>query len=273
MMVIFELQGMNLYELCKAVKFNPLPMPSIRQIAHQMLATLYYTRELRIVHCDLKPENVLLCLLDDDETPSSNMPKKRHSSSALAAAQQRSNAQKPMLVANGTVDLANPKLRVIDFGSSCHENKRMYTYIQSRFYRAPEVMLGIPYTPAIDMWSFGCILAELANGYPIFPGENEADQMACIMEFMGAPPQDMIEKSPRRKYFFDTAGTPIMPASPSAKSRSKQTQRPLKARKAKSKDLGTFLRSATKERDTLFADFVASCLEWDPSKRLSLIHI
>lgn len=47
------------------------------------------------------------------------------------------------------------KIRVIDFGSGCFEAERMYTYIQSRFYRSPEVILGIPYTTAIDMWSFG----------------------------------------------------------------------------------------------------------------------
>ena len=53
------------------------------------------------------------------------------------------------------------------------QNQRIYTYIQSRFYRAPEIILGIPYTSAIDMWSLGCILAELNSGYPLFPGENE----------------------------------------------------------------------------------------------------
>jgi dual specificity tyrosine-phosphorylation-regulated kinase 2/3/4 len=62
---------------------------------------------------------------------------------------------------------------VIDFGSSCFYNERIYTYIQSRFYRAPEIILGIPYTTGIDMWSFGCIMAELYTGYPLFPGENE----------------------------------------------------------------------------------------------------
>lgn len=67
-------------------------------------------------------------------------------------------------------------VRVIDFGSSCEEDKRMYTYIQSRFYRAPEVILGLPYGLPIDMWSFGCILAELCTGYPIFPGEDEVRQ-------------------------------------------------------------------------------------------------
>ena len=58
----------------------------------------------------------------------------------------------------------------------------MYTYIQSRFYRSPEVILGLPYGMPIDMWSFGCILAELYTGYPLFPGENEVEQLACIME-------------------------------------------------------------------------------------------
>lgn len=64
-------------------------------------------------------------------------------------------------------------LKVIDFGSSCYEKERVYTYIQSRYYRAPEVILGIPYTTAIDMWSLGCIAYELFIGYPLFAGENE----------------------------------------------------------------------------------------------------
>jgi len=73
-------------------------------------------------------------------------------------------------------------IKVIDFGSSCFEHQKVYTYIQSRFYRSPEVILGIPYNMSIDMWSLGCILAELYTGYPLFPGENEVEQLACIME-------------------------------------------------------------------------------------------
>jgi dual specificity tyrosine-phosphorylation-regulated kinase 2/3/4 len=72
-------------------------------------------------------------------------------------------------------------IKIIDFGSSCFSDQRIYTYIQSRFYRAPEIILGIPYTTAIDMWSFGCILVELATGFPIFPGESEHEQLALIM--------------------------------------------------------------------------------------------
>jgi dual specificity tyrosine-phosphorylation-regulated kinase 2/3/4 len=84
-------------------------------------------------------------------------------------------------------------IKVIDFGSSCFYQQRIYTYIQSRFYRAPEIILGIPYTTAIDMWSFGCILTELFTGYPIFPGESEQEQLALIMEMKGIPDDYLLD--------------------------------------------------------------------------------
>jgi dual specificity tyrosine-phosphorylation-regulated kinase 2/3/4 len=68
-------------------------------------------------------------------------------------------------------------IKMIDFGSSCFQGERVYTYIQSRFYRAPEIILGVPYNPAIDMWSFGCIMVEFALGYPLFPGDDETEQL------------------------------------------------------------------------------------------------
>lgn len=98
---------------------------------------------------------------------------------------------------------------VIDYGSSCFENQKMYAYIQSRFYRAPEILLGIPYTYAIDMWSLGCILIELYMGFPIFPGENEKEQMGMIMELRGVPPINLIETAPRKNLFFDKNLNPL----------------------------------------------------------------
>lgn len=55
-------------------------------------------------------------------------------------------------------------VKLIDFGSSCFESEKLYTYIQSRFYRSPEIILGLPYNTQIDMWSFGCLLCELYLG-------------------------------------------------------------------------------------------------------------
>ena len=69
----------------------------------------------------------------------------------------------------------------------------MYSYIQSRFYRSPEVMLGLPYTVAIDVWSLGCILVEMHTGEPLFSGQDEGDQIVKIYELLGAPPAAMIQ--------------------------------------------------------------------------------
>lgn len=89
-------------------------------------------------------------------------------------------------------------IKIIDFGSSTFIDEKVYTYIQSRFYRAPEIMLGIPYTTAIDMWSLGCIMAELYIGYPIFPGESENDQMSRIIEMCDVPPPEVLAVSERK---------------------------------------------------------------------------
>jgi dual specificity tyrosine-phosphorylation-regulated kinase 2/3/4 len=83
-------------------------------------------------------------------------------------------------------------IKLIDFGSGCFEDEIVYTYIQSRFYRSPEVILGIRFNQSIDMWSLGCILAELLTGYPIFPGENEGDQLGLIMEVFGKPDREVL---------------------------------------------------------------------------------
>ena len=88
-------------------------------------------------------------------------------------------------------------------------DEQLYTYIQSRFYRAPEIIFGIRYSNSIDMWSFGCILAELYTGYPIFPGESEHDQIGYMMEVNGIPPIELLKRGMRSHLFFDKEGLPI----------------------------------------------------------------
>lgn len=152
--------------------------------------------------------------------------------------------------------LAHPlqsAIKTIDFGSSCFENEKVYTYIQSRFYRSPEVILGMDYGMGIDMWSMGCILAELFTGYPIFPGENEQEQLACIMEVFGPPEKHLIERSTRKKVFFDSLGKPRATVSSKGKRRRPSSKT---------------LQQAIKCDDEAFLDFLSKCLRWDPEKRL-----
>ncbi|KAK4164818.1 putative dual specificity protein kinase [Cladorrhinum sp. PSN259] len=145
------------------------------------------------------------------------------------------------------------EIKVIDFGSSCFETEKVYTYIQSRFYRSPEVILGMTYGLPIDMWSLGCILAELYTGVPIFPGENEQEQLACIMEVFGPPEKHLIEKSSRKKLFFDSMGKPRLTVSSKGR-----------RRRPSSKTLQQVLKCD----DEAFLDFIARCLRWDPERRL-----
>ncbi|KAI9301114.1 kinase-like domain-containing protein [Cunninghamella echinulata] len=147
-------------------------------------------------------------------------------------------------------------IKVIDFGSSCLESEKVYTYIQSRFYRAPEIICGLSYTVAIDMWSVGCIMAELYTGYPLFPGENEQEQLACMMEVLDVPPTYLIEKSSRRKLFFDSQGQPrIIPNS--------------KGRKRRPNSRSLEIQSLKSPPDPLFVDFIRQCLRWDPELRIT----
>jgi len=127
------------------------------------------------------------------------------------------------------------------------------SYIQSRFYRSPEVILGMNYHMAIDMWSLGCIIAEMYTGYPIFPGENEQEQLACIMEVMGLPDKYLVDRSSRKRLFFDSTGAP----------------RPVVNSKGRRRRPGTkTLAQVLKTDDDLFIDFIAKCLTWDPDRRL-----
>ncbi|ORY80046.1 kinase-like domain-containing protein [Protomyces lactucae-debilis] len=100
-------------------------------------------------------------------------------------------------------NLETPNIKVIDFGSACHERQTVYTYIQSRFYRSPEVLLGLPYSAAIDIWSLGCIVAELFLGLPLFPGSSEYNQMTRITEMLGQPPAWMLEMGKQSGEFFE----------------------------------------------------------------------
>lgn len=158
--IVFELLSVNLYDVLKQNSFRGVSTALIRVLTEQLLRAMQCLREAYVIHCDLKPENVLL-----------------------------SNVQ-------------HTRIKLIDFGSACFENHTVYSYIQSRFYRSPEVLLGLPYTSAIDMWSLGCICAELFLGLPIFPGHSEYDQVCRIVEVLGIPPQGMLDVGKNTRRYF-----------------------------------------------------------------------
>lgn len=134
-------------------------------------------------------------------------------------------------------------VKIIDFGSACTEYKSGFTYVQSRFYRCPEVVLGLPYDQAVDMWSFGCILAELVTGRPLFPAVDEHELLELFIVRVGMPPEQMINKGSKRKYFFDSNRRLI---------RSKRSRVPKGSRERSD----TIRRALYSEEDDDFIDFV-----------------
>jgi serine/threonine protein kinase len=138
----------------------------------------------KVIHCDLKPENLLI-------TPESASLLSPHwDVNSLDSTNE-----------SGT-HLAPIGLKIIDLGSACYDGNGMYSYIQSRFYRAPEVLLGLPYDSAIDMWSLGCIVAEMFLGLPIFPGVSEYNQLCRITEMLGPTPDVMLESGKYTSKFY-----------------------------------------------------------------------
>jgi dual specificity tyrosine-phosphorylation-regulated kinase 2/3/4 len=104
------------------------------------------------------------------------------------------------------------------------------------------------------MWSFGCILAELYTGYPLFPGENELEQLNCIMELFGLPPKSLLDLSKRKKIFFDSEGEPRIVINRRRKKRYPNTKT---------------LEDTLKCNDKNFINFVEGCLKWEASERLT----
>ena len=93
-------------------------------------------------------------------------------------------------------------VKVTDFGSACYVGHTIYKYIQSRYYRAPEVIIGLPYSTEIDIWSIGCIAAELYLGRPLFPGSCEFDQLKKIEQLLGEMPNYLVKDGRNLKKYF-----------------------------------------------------------------------
>ncbi|EGW32285.1 uncharacterized protein SPAPADRAFT_71739 [Spathaspora passalidarum NRRL Y-27907] len=150
MCIATELLSLNLYTLLELTNFQGLSIDIIKIFTKQILNGIQYLHKYNIIHCDIKPENIMIKL---PSTPNST-------------------------------DIS---IKLIDFGSACYTNETSFTYIQSRFYRAPEVILGSNYNEKIDIWSFGCVITELFMGSPLFPGKSEIEQVGLILELLGSP--------------------------------------------------------------------------------------
>ncbi|KAG8589971.1 hypothetical protein GDO81_006585 [Engystomops pustulosus] len=132
---------------------NGVPPEKVKNYIYQLIKAIHWCHKNDIVHRDIKPENLLISY--------------------------------------------NDILKLCDFGFARNlsegSNANYTEYVATRWYRSPELLLGAPYGKAVDMWSVGCILGELSDGQPLFPGESEIDQLFTIQKVLGPLPSEQMK--------------------------------------------------------------------------------
>ncbi|GMG19418.1 unnamed protein product [Ambrosiozyma monospora] len=209
MCIVTELLSINLYQLIECSGFKGLDIPLLKDFSFQMLTGLKFIHDSGIIHCDLKPENLMLSLdhpapgpaySNATSTPSSHphfpsqsqfqFQSRPHSTSITSTVSNSSTTSTSTTTTLSHYNLTTQPhftLKIIDFGSSCPNTQLTYSYLQSRFYRAPEVCLGSRYDTKIDIWSLGTIVAELFTGVPLFQCKDEFELFNEFLAFCGVP--------------------------------------------------------------------------------------
>jgi dual specificity tyrosine-phosphorylation-regulated kinase 2/3/4 len=206
--IVMDLLWLDVYTVLKSQRFVPFAPAVVQMVAKESAEALRYIHSCGIIHCDIKPENILFTSKG-----------KKH-------------------------------VKVIDYGCSCFVGKIMFSYIQSRYYRAPEVVLGLEYGQEIDVWSLACVLCEMLTGYPLFCADDEGQLIEMVVAMRGLPPLSLIKQAPRAHYYFDEGGQ-------------------LKPQKGSRTFSVTSLAEATRITDPGFLDLIGRCLKWLPRERLT----
>mmetsp|Transcript_3284 Transcript_3284/g.7186 ORF Transcript_3284/g.7186 Transcript_3284/m.7186 type:complete len:869 (-) Transcript_3284:1166-3772(-) len=153
--VVLEKLGMSLYHVLKANGHQPFSTDCVREIGIQVFDALDHLHGIGIIHTDLKPENILL-------------------------------------VSNNS-DSKDMRIKLIDLGSAEYErDANRHSIVNTRQYRAPEILLRIGWSFPSDVWAAGCAIAELQLGSLLFPAKEDVEHLALIERIMGVFPRWML---------------------------------------------------------------------------------
>lgn len=237
--MVLEFLGDSLLRLIKYSHYKGLELNKVSEICKCILNALdYLHRELGIIHTDLKPENILLISTIDPNkdpirsglTPILERPEGNPNGGAtmnIVEKQLKRRARKAVArigrrasmggVGGSTkvercLDGIDMRCKVVDFGNACWADKQFAEEIQTRQYRAPEVILCSGYSSSVDMWSFACTAFELATGEMMFTPKggqgfsDDEDHLALMMELLGKMPRKIAVGGARSKDYFDRHG-------------------------------------------------------------------
>jgi len=198
----------------------------LQRLSRQVLIALEYIHSLSLIHADLKPENILM------------------------------------------KSVSKCEVKVIDFGSSCFVGDYLTSYVQSRSYRAPEVILGLrgtSYDQKMDVWSLGCVIAELWTGYMLFQNDSIQSLLARMMSIVGAFPHQMLASGKHTPKYFTPNQQLYQLAEPTAEAGAFPALQPRRAILYLPKR--SSLRQRMRTDDERFVGFLADLLRLDPAER------
>ncbi|KAJ3083067.1 dual specificity protein kinase kns1 [Quaeritorhiza haematococci] len=234
--MVFELLAQSVFDFLKENQFNPFPMWQIQSFARQILEAVAFLHDLRLIHTDLKPENLMLERTESRYVPSKRNPGKKHRV------------------------LVDTSLRLIDFGSAIFEEDYHSSVVSTRHYRAPEIILGLGWSFPCDMWSIGCILVEFYTGDALFQTHDNLEHLAMMEAVLGRTPENMVRSLGPSAARYYRNGRLDYPNADTVKSsrRYVRAMRPLK----------DFIRPHD-NLTTQFFDLVQKMLKYDPTERIT----
>jgi len=198
---VFPLFGRSVYRVLSGNKYTPFPSKQVQQFAWQIIGAMKFMHDSKIIFTDLKPENLVFF-------------KNRYARKTIASLEPHLpyafKFWKERMIKAGycSRDLAamkveiplDPRIKVIDFGSALFESQWHSHLVQTRHYRAPEVVLGMRWSLPIDIWSIGCILLEFIYGRMVFNTHDAIDHLNQMNTMIGPMPMKLLKIIPSEVY-------------------------------------------------------------------------
>ncbi|TPX30192.1 hypothetical protein SmJEL517_g06188 [Synchytrium microbalum] len=239
--MVFEVLSQSVFDFLKENKFLPFSMDQIRDFARQILVAVEFCHSLRLIHTDLKPENLML-----EQNAYSARPYKKGTNP---------NGQ-PVL----RRELNSTYLRLIDFGSAIFEDDYHSSIVSTRHYRAPEIILSMGWSYPCDIWSIGCILVEFFTGEALFQTHDNLEHLAMMEQTLGKFPPEFIAMVPNSYKYFK-GGKLDWP--------NQEVNRSSKAFVRKLNPLEVTIRPTSIPTISSFLSLVRRMLEYDPAQRIT----
>lgn len=174
--IVFPLLGRSVFSFLELNNYEPYSIDQSAFIIRQVCEGVAFLHRIGITHTDLKPENILFVDSSYDEVYSEH--RKRN-----------------------IKQIRNPMVKLIDFGSATFDTDHHSTIIQTRHYRAPEIVMELGWDHSADVWSIGCILFELITGQCLFMTHDNLEHLAMMERVLGPIPKSLVKASRRRRYF------------------------------------------------------------------------